>query len=119
MPGTGATAIEACTAGKTVQAKWRLQLACNADAQTRTKRTVMPLSRRDFLEVGALSASGIMLSGVLHSENDRGAGQADDGSNRFIRNAGRAPRAELESGLALLSPGIASTLTGFEVSEGR
>jgi len=75
MPGTGATAIEACTAGKTVQAKWRLQLACNADAQTRTKRTVMPLSRRDFLEVGALSASGIMLSGVLHSENDRGAGR--------------------------------------------
>jgi beta-galactosidase len=88
MPGTGATAIEACTAGKTVQAKWRLQLACNADAQTRTKRTVMPLSRRDFLEVGALSASGIMLSGVLHSENDRGAGQADDGSAARIASYG-------------------------------
>jgi len=35
----------------------------------------MPLSRRDFLEAGALSASGIVLSGVLHCENDGDAGQ--------------------------------------------
>jgi beta-galactosidase len=40
----------------------------------------MPLSRRDFLEAGALSASGIVLSGVLHSETTGGAGQGDNGS---------------------------------------
>jgi len=40
----------------------------------------MPLSRRDFLEASALSASGIVLSGVLHCENNRGADQGADGS---------------------------------------
>ena len=33
----------------------------------------MPLSRRDFLEVSALSASGVLLSGVLKGENVRSA----------------------------------------------
>lgn len=39
----------------------------------------MPLSRRDILEVSALFASGIMLLGVLNSENIHGADRLDDG----------------------------------------
>jgi len=37
----------------------------------------MPLSRRDFLEVSALTASGIVLSSVVHSEDSIGASRVD------------------------------------------
>ena len=40
----------------------------------------MPLSRREFLEVSALSASGVVLSGVLHSESARKTERIDDGA---------------------------------------
>jgi len=43
----------------------------------------MPLSRRDFLEVSALSASGMLLSGVLHGEDIREvAGVEKDGGGQ-------------------------------------
>jgi beta-galactosidase len=48
----------------------------------------MPLSRREFLEVSALSASGIVLSGVLHGEGGREADRIDDDTTERATSLG-------------------------------
>ena len=48
----------------------------------------MPFSRREFLEVSALSASGIVLSGVLHGEGGREADRIDDDTTERATSLG-------------------------------
>ena len=49
----------------------------------------MPLSRRDFLEVSALSASGIIFSSVLHGESFAGARRTDDSGEGVPASMGK------------------------------